>query len=219
MKSKEENLDLKINRIYLNKEVLIEMQEVFEEEAFIQLNNFFENDMKEIKDIILKEKFILDYKPQFHKFEKFEIKNCYKPEIIKLYEFFKSKKFLEFLEGILQFELNIKSINLSKYSHGDFTLLNDKMKREDIIEVFYDLSSKFEDNMGGTLTYLTKEEEIYYFQASFNTLTIFFKPSEVMKYLKYINNRVLNSEKSKDGKKMKDRSILRFEIEIDCEEF
>ncbi|MCA9497144.1 MAG: hypothetical protein KC589_09435 [Nanoarchaeota archaeon] len=217
--SKNNNFELKINDMYLDESIKLEMQNVFEEEAFIQLNNFFLNDIKKLRKLISNESFILNYKPQFYRYEEFNIKTCYKPEVLKLYEFFKSKIFLDFLEDILQFEVNIKSIKLHKYSHRDYTILNDKTKREDIIEVFYDLSDEFEVEMGGTLTYLTKEEEIYYMEAKFNTLTIFFKPSEVMKYLKYINNKSLYSPKNGKSLERKNREILRFEIEMDINEF
>lgn len=199
--------NIKINNIYLQKNITDEMQDFFELEAFIQLNNFLKENPKKTKEQILKKQFKQIYKPLQIKREELDTKTIFDLEILKLLEFFKSKQFIQFIEEITQLELNLKSLKICKYSHKDFSILNDKTKQEDTIEVFFDLSdNSFTKDMGATLTYTTREEEVFYLNPSFNTLTILYKPQEIMKYLKYINN------------KAKDKNILRFEIQFEIEE-
>jgi Rps23 Pro-64 3,4-dihydroxylase Tpa1-like proline 4-hydroxylase len=193
----------KINKTYIKKEIIDEMRNFFENEGFIQLNSFFnQNYIKKIFNSILHENFIENYKPLFFRY--YEIKEIYNFEIIKLYEFFKSKEFIEYIEEILNFEIENPKVSIRKYSHRNYTLLNDKLiNKEDKINIIFDLTKDWKDNYGGILTYLTKEEEILYLEPQFNTLTIIFQPTELMKYLKYINNF------------SKDKQIIRFEIEYD----
>ena len=200
--NKIDNLDrVKINSTYLKEEVILEMREFFESEGFIQLNDFFEKKwISETKNILLKCEFVLSYKPIFYRRKSLEIKNQFNLNVILLTEYFKSKEFLNYLEEITQFELEFSNLEVNIYSHNDFTLLNDKNKREECLDVIFDLSDDFNESMGGRLTYLVKDEEVFYLDPTFNTLTVLYKSEEVMKYLKYINNRAKNNK------------ILRFEI-------
>lgn len=197
-----ENLDkVKINSTYLKEEVIMEMKEFFESEGFIQLNDFFEKKwIVETKNILLKCEFILDYKPILYRRKSLEIKNQFNLNVILLTEYFKSKEFLNYLEEITQFELEFSELKVNVYTYSDFTLLNDKNKRDECLDVIFDLSDDFNENMGGRLTYIVKDEEVFYLDPLFNTLTVLYKSEEVMKYLKYINNRAKNNK------------ILRFEI-------
>lgn len=197
-----DNLDqVEINSSYLKNEVILEMKEFFEEEGFIQLTDFFENNwLNETKEILLQCNYILKYKPELYKKKSLEIKNQFNLNVILLLEYFKSKEFLNYLEEITQFELEFSELNVNMYSKGDYTLLNDKNKREESLDIIFDLSDSFDKSTGGKLVYITKEEEVFYLEPSFNTLTILYKSDEVSKYLKYINNKAKNNK------------ILRFEI-------
>jgi len=196
----------KITKIYLESEVKQQMSEFFDEENFIQLNNFFEKDIDKIKSKLNYSKFDLKYNPMKYKFKELDLKNIYDLEIIELVEFFKSKEFLEYIEEITQIDLSFKDLNLRKYLQSDFTLLHDNQEKEDIIEVIFDLSDNWKEEFGGILTYLTKDEEIFYLSPIFNSLTILYKPEYLIKYLKYINN------------KSKGKNIIRFEIKFDIED-
>jgi len=179
----------------------------FENENFIQLDYFFnENKIKNIKKKILNEKFDLKYSPLEYKYKEFEIKNTYNLEILKLTEYFKSKNFLEYLEEIIQIELRFIKVKIKKYKKGDFILLNDNQKREDLIEVFFDLTLNWEENFGGEVVYVLKKEEVFSFRPKNNSLTVIYKSDQVLKYLKYINSLSKNKE------------ILRFEIKFEIEE-
>jgi Rps23 Pro-64 3,4-dihydroxylase Tpa1-like proline 4-hydroxylase len=177
-----------INNVYTNKKVLSEMEGFFTENGFIQLSDFLTENFKEFRENIEKENLLEIYEPLFQKKKMLDMKNVYKLELIKVIEFFKSKEFLEFIEEITDFELNMSKFEVNVYSHKDFILLNDETKRDESVSLVYDLSDEFNEHMGGVLTYTTKEEEIFYLEPSFNCLSIFYDPIEVMKYLKYINN-------------------------------
>lgn len=193
--------NIKINDFYTSKKMISEMSEYFEEEGFIQLNDILdETEIKKTKEIILKQKFIEEYKPMMFKKKTLDTKNLFNLETIKLVEYFKSKEFLEYIEEITNFELNLNKIEINLYGQSDFIIINDKVKREETIEVIYDISDKYKETYGGKLTYITKEEELIYLEPTFNTLTILYKAEELMKYLKYINN------------KAKTNKILRIEI-------
>ena len=150
-----------VNKIYQNKETFEEMQNFFNQQGFIQLNNFFIDDMNKIKSKLYKEKFIQIYKPLELKKQELDIKKVIDFDLIKFIEYFKSKEFLKFIEELTNFELNIKNIKINKYSHKDFIILNDKIKNEDQIDILFDLTEDWKKKAGGVLTYTTKEEEVF----------------------------------------------------------
>lgn len=198
---------MKINEMYKEKEIFSQMQEFFESEGFIQLNDFLKNEnLKEIVEKIKKSKLTEKYNPLIIRKKVLKKEDTFDVEILKLYEFFSSKEFLEYIEDLTELELILDKINLNVYSQKDFILLNDKTEKNDCIEVIFDISDNWHENYGGFLTYTTKEEEIFYLEPTFNTLTILFKPEEIMRYLKYIN---CLSE---------DKKIIRLEIEYKMKE-
>lgn len=198
---------MKINEEYTSRKTILEMSDFFEEEGFLQLQDFLDNKYaKEIKKLLLEQKYIHENKPYLLKRKTLQTKELFELEIIKFFEYFKSKEFIEYIEDITNFELDINEIKINLYEYGSYTLLNDKNKREETLEVIYDISDKFTEKMGGKLKYLTNKEEILYLSPSFNTLTITYKSEDVLKYLKYINNLA------------KENKILRVEISFNFRE-
>ncbi len=208
IKNKMENKLFKINNLYNNEEIIREMENFFEKEGFIQMNNFFEGKINLIKNKLINEKFDFIYNPMKYRKYILDSKKVIDFELVQIIEFFKSKEFIDFIEKIIGFELVLNSLEILKYSHKSFTIINDEefSFNNDLIEVIYDLSDNFKEEMGGILTFTSKEEEILYLDPSFNTLSIIYKPNQIMDYLKYINHK---SEK---------RNILRFKIKFDFKE-
>lgn len=176
-----------INNIYLKKKVVSEMEEFFNDNGFIQLNDILTENYKEFRDSIVSENLIEVYEPLICKKKTLNLKEIYKLEIIRIIEFFKSKEFLEFIEDVTDFELVMESLEINVYSKGDFTSLEDDNKSEENLIIIYDLSDEFTEKMGGVLTFMTDEEEVFCLDPSYNSLSIFFNPIEVTKYLKEIN--------------------------------
>ena len=191
-----------INSVYLGNKITNDMEDSFTQNGFLQLNNFLTENFEEFRLNVEKEKLLEIYEPLFCKKKILDLKNIYKLELIKVIEFFKSKEFLNFIEDITEFDLNLSKFEVNIYSHKDFIILNDKTPVSENISLIYDLSDEFSEFMGGTLTYTTKQEEIFYLEPTFNSLSIFYDPIEVMKYLKYINNKSGN------------KKILRIEMEF-----
>ena len=182
------------------------MSKYFNQNGFIQLNNFFEDDISKIKSKILKENFKEEYNPISHRKETLNKKNIHTHNIPELFNYFKSKEFIHLIKEITHLNFRIANIEICKYSHRDFIILNDKIKPQNTIDVIFDLTSDWKKENGGILTYTTKNEELIYVTPNFNTLTLVHKPKEVMKYLKYVNN------------KAKTNQILRIEIIFNIEE-
>ena len=179
----------KISKMYRNREIISQMQEFFEREGFIQISEFFEDELQSIRDGFLKQKFIHEYKPELYSWSVLDEEKCTKFELREFFEFFKSKDFMTYLEEVLGFSLNFVDLRVAKYTWKDFTLLNDRLVNDDYIEMYFDLSDYLNKEDGGTLVYTTRAEEVFYLETAFNTLTCLYKPKEYMKYLKYLNNK------------------------------
>lgn len=193
-----------INKLYLTNEVISQMQEFFEKEGYIQLVEFKDILSNEVKKKISSENFKEDYKPLFHKRKILNLNNIKSIEFLKLFEFFKSTEFLDYIEELVQTEIELKEIRLCKYTHSDFKIINDKSENEEVIDVYFDLTyDKFKKNMGGYMAYTDRKEELFYLHPQFNALTILYKPPNILRYLKYINN------------KADKKSIYRFEMKFE----
>ncbi len=176
-----------LNSIYLDKNVIFQMNEFFSNEGFLKLDDFFYIDINNIRTKLLKSKYNLIYKPIICKCKKVDMNDVFDHDILEFAEYFKSRDFTEYVEEITGFELSFNSFEIFLFESGDFTLLNDETQNEEVLEVIFDMSDKFEDFMGGKVTYVTREEEVFYLRPEFNSLTILFKSDDLMKYLKYVN--------------------------------
>jgi hypothetical protein len=195
---------IQINKIYQNEDVKAEMLLYFNEHAFLSLTDFFVLDLKEIKKKILNSNLETIYNPLSISKKQLNLKNIFDVEILQLVEFFKSEEFLDYITEIVDLDLELKKITVNTYSHKDFIILNDSQAKEETLDVVFDLSDKnWKSDFGGILTYTTKDEEVFYLNPLFNVLTILYNPQDVMRYLKYINN------------KAKDKNIVRFEMEFE----
>ena len=195
---------MNINKEYLNSKTIEEMREFFDNQGFLQLKKFFDSkDVEILEEKLSKHTFVKTYNPLICRKEILETKELYIPEILELIEMFKSKEWISYIEQITEFNLQFKKINVEKYQHKDFEILNDKAQREDRLQIIYDLTPKWKKEWGGYLTFTTQEEELLYLEPEYNTLNLIFKASELMTYLKYINNRA------------KDNKILRIIVEYD----
>lgn len=181
---------MKITQTYLKEELKEEMQKHFDEQGFIQLNSFLDENLTSLKNILLKETTNHIYKPLEISSKILGEQTRYDPNIILFLEYFKSKEFTSFLEEITGFSLTPKKCEILKYEHKDYTLLHDATNpEEDTIEVLFDLSDSIPNDAGGTLVYTTQNEEVLYLEPTYNALTILYRPKELLSYLKYINNR------------------------------
>lgn len=97
------------------------------------------------------------------------------------------RTFLSLLTG-----LNVKVSDFFpiRFSHRQYTLLNDATNLKPGVDVFLDFSDDIPRNGGGELVYLTKTRELLKVFPCRNSLTIIPRPFGVMRYRKYVNYRV-----------------------------
>ncbi len=178
-----------ISEVYKQKEVLEAMRENMQHEGVLQLGNFLnEEENKTLIKQILKESFILDYKALEHSRNTLPLSKITNYEVLSFFEFFRSKNFIEYIEDIVESELQIETFKICLYRHKDFILLHDKQERSDSLDIIFDLTQTWNEAAGGILTYVNQEEEIFYLSPAYNSLTILFRNEEYMRYLKYINH-------------------------------
>ena len=183
---------MKINQMYQSEKIKEEMREHFEENGFLQLHSFLSNSLEEFQKELVNKINSHKYQPNSHSYYENE-KSTQDTNTLLFIEDFKSTTFTSFLEEVTGFSLTPHKSALRKYSHKNYSLLNDEnVEEEDFLEVIFDLSDEFDEDAGGYLAYTTQREEILYLEPSFNTLTFLFKPKELMSYLKYINNKGKN---------------------------
>lgn len=196
-------MDENINKFFLEEKTLEEMAIFFNKESFIQLDSFFKDSaLIDLKKSLVNYNYIKEYKPMFWKKKYIDIKNLYSLDILKFVEFFRSSFFLNYIETFTGFNLIFKKISIENYTVGDYTLLNDRNKNKEGLDITFDLSDDFKQNWGGTSVYLIKTEDIFYLTPKYNSLTIIYNDENMMKYLKYINH------------KAKGKNIYRFSISM-----
>ena len=76
------------------------MSKYFNQNGFIQLNNFFEDDISQIKSQILKQKFKEEYNPIFHRKKIINKKHTHIHKILELFNYFKSNEFIHLIKEI-----------------------------------------------------------------------------------------------------------------------
>lgn len=169
------------NPLYEKEEIKEEIKEHFEEQGFIQLHEFFNEKLQELKTLCL-EKTNYHYITKHHSSYLLDDSTHYNLEILMFLEFFKSITFTNFLEEITGFSLIPREVVLKKYTQGNF-ITQQYSPQEDYIEVIFDLSDEFEQ---GTIYYMANNEEVIQLEPNYNALTILFKPKEVTHYLNTI---------------------------------
>ncbi len=196
----------KINPTYKSIKLNNEIKQFFNQEGFIQLTNFFINEnLNEIKNIIKKQSF-KKIKNINSNYSKLIIQNNFQFEIIQLIEFFKSKDFIKFIENIVNISLQIKEIKLKKMEINSFENEKENQILEDIIEITYDLSDFWDEEFSGLSIYSQNNEDVFYLEPIFNSLTILFRPSSIEKKVNKIN------------KKAKNKNILKIELQLEIYE-
>lgn len=183
---------LKINPIYLNKQFIEEINEFLQEQSFIELNLFLDENVEKIREKILNLKFekISNKNEKRSKLIENEI---FEFEIIKIIEFFKGIEFLEYIENITQTHLILKKFEINKYEEGDF-LKNKNRETDELIEIYFDLSKNLEEHYEGCVYYLSNDEEILQIDPNFNALSIIINDenySKKINKIKKINKKYI----------------------------
>jgi Rps23 Pro-64 3,4-dihydroxylase Tpa1-like proline 4-hydroxylase len=166
-----------------------EISDYFQQEASVSLITFLEI-QDEIYYKLLDANWKKIYIPDKVNKKIINQNNTFDSSLIEFCEFFKGQSFCQFLEKVTGFELRLDNICLSQYENKSYVLkeYNRDKTKSSYIEVIFDITPNWHDNYGGEQIYLSEEEEFFYIEPSFNTLTILFYPVDINKYLKYVNN-------------------------------
>ena len=179
-----------INPTYTTEKFLLQAQEFFNTENYIQLQHFFDSSIDTFCSKLLENPkyFYNNSHPLTHNYHSLQLKNC-DIEILNGLEFFKSKLFEHYIKQLIGFELELKNISISRFEHKNYELLHDsKLTTSLDIDVYLFLCvDEFTPEMGGYKVYTTFDEEILYLNIIHNTLTCIFKDEELRQYTKYIN--------------------------------
>lgn len=185
-----------ITKIYLKEELQSQMRDAFFQNGTIQLTGFISQEkVDKLYEILKKLNFEKISIPDYISKNKLDLDEATKVEVFEILEFFKSNDFKEFLENTFEIGIELENIEICKYKQGDYRILNDLyVKKEDKLDIIFDITKKWSKNSGGNLVYTTKEEELMILSPEYNTLSVIFRPSEIMSYLKYVNNKAKGNE-------------------------
>ncbi len=162
-----------INKVYFNKEILDKIKLVLEKEGSIQLNNFFDTNIK-----FSKIKFRKKYLPHSYSYS---------------YSKFIDKEFINYLSDFLFIFLDKKLRNrflgLFSFGYGDYTLLNDKFKTKNGYKIIIDFTNYWHDDFGGYHSFLRKNKEFLRLKPKNNSISIIKLDKNTRYFVKYINNK------------------------------
>ena len=184
-----------IQDLYVKEEFFNQAQNFFNQEGFIQLQEFFkENEIiSHIKnfttDSEVQTLFQRHYSPLIENKHIFDISKT-PSNVLEFVEFFKSKSFMDYVEQLVGFFLQYNSCEISKFTHKCFELIHDsKITTSMLIDVYFFITKdEFESQFGGDKVYTTYEEELFYITPQNNTLTCVFRDEGLRQYTKYINS-------------------------------
>ncbi|MFP4402297.1 MAG: hypothetical protein ACLFPL_03605 [Candidatus Nanoarchaeia archaeon] len=181
-----------IQKLYNQKEFFEQAQAFFNQEGFIQLQQFFEesNDLNTFTTQMIKSNnYSMFYNPLIEQKHLFNETNT-PSSLLASIEYFKSKTFEQYIEELVGFSLTLQRVEISKFTHKCFELLHDsKVADSMLIDVYYFITQdEFESEYGGDKVYTTYNEELFYITPQHNTLTCVFRDDEMRQYTKYINS-------------------------------
>lgn len=176
-----------INPQYLLRSVLDSAAAAFARTGSIQLRNFLIPDVaqtlaKQLSAVPLKQHYVPD---QYR---------CHEPARIPILAkklqrvLATTHEMRDIISAITKKKATFQESCLCAYTHGDYTLLHDKLKEPAGHDAIIDLTPHWDNRACGHHTYVDRNgNELVRASAAFNTLTIVKRPANVMKFVKYVN--------------------------------
>lgn len=168
-----------INKIYLNKDISGKIMGGYLDKGMIRLDNFFDA-------IFNKEMFD---KVRANNGEHIKIVDRYSYEKLDIIEFkkiFNNKEFLNFVNLISCENFDNCEINITRFAHGDYTLLYDFIVRKGM-EFLFLLADKWDDKFGGYVVYTDNEKKNFIFSIKGNSFILIDKKG-MGRFVKYVNH-------------------------------
>ncbi len=172
-----------VNSVYLSEAGLDAVHNAFQKHGYVQLQKFFTPEV-------------------FAKLQSFIRKSSWKqyclPDVVKcsfaqcpkkVWKLLFSSEFRVFIEIITGFKSKKPSISLCRFSHGDYSLLNDKVASKKGILFEIEFSESWNESYGGFTSVLSKGAEIVRICPPQNTLTIIQSDKKMQSFVKYVNHK------------------------------
>ncbi len=170
------------NSFYLIEDVAKQINLTLKKEKVVRLDDFLEkSNYNELLKDVLKLKFIKSNFPNKFSYSSSKIQK----NILKM---FLDNSFLAFVEKISRNKINNIDLNLRKFSHRDYVLLHDSLKKEKgVIFLLFLFKGEWKPEFGGKRVFeLTKEEIVV--EPKKNSLFIVNLERKTRSFVKYINN-------------------------------
>ena len=172
-----------VNSVYFSDSGLCAVHKTFQKHGYVQLQKFFTPKVfVKLQNLICKSSWKQQYLPDV---VKCSFAQCPK-EVWKL---FFSPEFKVFVEVITGFKSKKPSLSLCRFSHADYSLLNDKVASKKGILFEVEFSDSWNESYGGFTSVFRKSAEIVRICPPQNTLTIIRSDKKMQSFVKYVNHR------------------------------
>jgi hypothetical protein len=166
-----------INSIYLRKDVQSQMQQSFEQQKVLVLNDFLDMDgLNEIKPL-----WNVKGKPECRA-------DLYSYEKLPNSKTFLKPEFLSFLANIVGRQPKKISLETRKFGHRDFTLIHDEVKQQKRFVILYRNVQEWENAWGGQAVFTKNNATPLIFPLTNNQLVILACDKDTFEFVKYVNN-------------------------------
>eukprot|EP01135_Chromosphaera_perkinsii_P005502 Nk52_evm51s352 gene=Nk52_evmTU51s352 len=182
-----------VNGCYSRDSVMKNIQDKFLEDSSIELKSFFDKEfIANITSELKHRSLVWEREGPANKkwFSKLNVSSLQKDSYLKtLLEFSCSEDFQNILNSMTGLSLSQLSVEIQKFDHGDYTLLYDGQHAGEGADIFLYLDcEEWGEAFGGTVRYVSDNEELMRICPDKNSLSIVFRDGETSFYTKYISH-------------------------------
>ncbi len=168
-----------INKNYTDKEIVMQIKDAFDENGFVKLESFFDDDLNEkingVKGKIAK----IPDRYSYTMIDDITFENI-----------FNGDKFKEFLGDVIGKKVGKINLKVKKFSWKDYTLVHDDEAGKEETRFFFIIAYKWENEFGGQIVYITENGlgNPLVFPIVGNSFCIIRKRKDMHSFVKYVNN-------------------------------
>lgn len=172
-----------LNSIYLQEEIIQELQKTFAALPHIQMQDFLlPEKAKTVAQHYKSLKYKKIYRPDMYKYG-LAIQH---PALKPLLQFLLSPEWFQMIKKITNQEVNFLQYEVRSFEHEDYTLLHDDFPTPQGIQIILDFSPNWDQDAGG-YDYLTTKNDPIKIQPTMNALTIGAATKHFTKYLNHLS--------------------------------
>lgn len=187
----EKKIDVKllkkwINPYYLQQHILMQLPDSYKRDSIIQLRSFLhETAFKELKKQLARTKLVKKSIPDQYVYKEIDLK-----QLKDFAAFLNSPTFKQYLKFITGLQGKKAAYSLKVFGHSDYTLLHDKEKGWNGVDLLLDITDDWEQSWGGYVRYSNSEGTLFTLVPHENTLTLLKRTSDMHSFVKYVNAAV-----------------------------